>query len=104
MNQYIAGQTIELDKTFYAANAAYEPDTVELLVKAPLTGLVTYTYGSDATISMDTDNNFSASLDLDAVGHWSYVWSSDDATNGHVETGDEFQVEPSPTMLIKDLK
>jgi hypothetical protein len=93
---------VELAVSFVNNAAYYDPDGgVTLLVKEPGKHFATYTYPAD--ITKDSTGHYSMSLTVNSVGIWTYVWVSDDASKGHVESGDKIQVQPALSHVLKEL-
>jgi hypothetical protein len=82
-----APQTVRASVTFKnLSGAAYDPDTVRFLLKAPDGGLTSWTYDSgDAAIVRDALGAYRVDVHLPAAGVWHWRWEADGAVKTSTE-------------------
>lgn len=83
---YIPG---ELARIFLVAlNTAgqvADPGALRLMLKAPASGVTTYTYGVDAEVVRESEGRYHADIQVTAAGIWPYRWELDAPNAGAVE-------------------
>jgi hypothetical protein len=81
---YNLGQKIRISAEFTDADgAAADPTAVYVVIKAPDSDGVTYTYGEDAELAKDAVGHYHVDQALSSCGIWTARWYS----TGNVQAG-----------------